>query len=227
MQPRRLSRQQAKQATRRRLLDAALQILSAQGETDVSASTVARAAGIAQPSFYEHFRNKQELLHALGEELITILRGALRDARRQALEVPNSEDRIREQFRRPIQMIADNPALFRLGLRTRHLTGSPLGDSSRELAGNTRDDIAQELFQRGYPSETEADRRRVEMVADGYIALTEVLAIGHLSGRYPDIDEIVDILILFTHGPRALRTARRPGPPDEVAAQSDVSASPA
>ncbi len=219
-QPRRLTRQEAKQVTRRRLLEAALEILNARGETDVSASTVARAAGIAQPTFYEHFRNKNELMRALGDRLFTVVRGALRDARRQALEAPNSEERIREQFRRPIQMIAENPEWFRLGLRTRHLTGSPLGDSSRELAGNTRYDIAEELVERGYPNETAADRRKVEMVADGLIALTEALALGHLGGRYPDIEEIVDVLALFTHGPRELRLGR----PDP--AQTDGSASP-
>src|SRR5262245_42478047 len=50
---RRLTRKEAKEVTRQRLLTAALQILNERGETDVSASTVARAAGIAQPSFYE------------------------------------------------------------------------------------------------------------------------------------------------------------------------------
>jgi TetR/AcrR family transcriptional regulator, fatty acid biosynthesis regulator len=212
-QARRLTRHEAKQVTRRRLLDAALQILNESGETDVSASTVARAAGIAQPSFYEHFRNKNELLRALGDELFTVLRRALREARRQALEAPTSEEAMREQFRRPLQMIAANPAWFRLGLRTRHVVGSPLGESSREWAGNTRLDIADELIQRGYPNLSPADRRRVEMVADGLIALTEAMALGHLSGRYPDIEEIVDMLILFTHGPRELRTRRTVIPP--------------
>lgn len=212
-QAKRLTRQEAKQVTRRRLLDAALQILNESGETDVSASTVARAAGIAQPSFYEHFRNKNELLRALGDELFMQLRGALREARRRALKAPTSEEAMREQFRRPLQLIAANPAWFRLGLRTRHVVGSPLGESSREWAGNTRLDIADELIQRGYPNQTPGDRRRVEMVADGLIALTEAMALGHLSGRYPDVEEIVDMLILFTHGPRVLRTRREVTPP--------------
>src|SRR5215471_15984365 len=110
---RRLTRKEAKEVTRQRLLTAALQILNERGETDVSASTVARAAGIAQPSFYEHFRNKNELFRALGDELFTVLRGALREARRQGLEAPTSEEAMREQFRRPLQMIAANPAWFR------------------------------------------------------------------------------------------------------------------
>jgi TetR/AcrR family transcriptional regulator, fatty acid biosynthesis regulator len=208
---RRLTRKEAKEVTRRRLLRAALEILNEQGETDVSASTVSRAAGIAQPSFYEHFRNKNELLRALGDELFTVMRQALGDVRRSALEAPGDEARMREQFRRPLEVIAANPAWFRLALRARHLTSSPLGHSSREMIGNTRFDIVEELIQRGYPHETAADVRRLQMIADGYVALTETLALGHLSGRYPDLDEVVDMLVLFTHGPRDYRlTARQP-----------------
>jgi TetR/AcrR family transcriptional regulator, fatty acid biosynthesis regulator len=210
---RRLTRKEAKEVTRRRLLGAALRILTERGETDVTVSAVAREAGIAQPSFYEHFRSKDDLLRALGRELFAVLRQAQQDARRLALEAPTDEERQREQFRRPLQMIAANPAWFRLALRARHLTSSPLGHSSRELNGNARLDLVEELIQRDYPSETPADARRLDMVADGVIALTEALALGHLSGRYPDVEEIVDVLIMFTGGPREYRIAHQ-RPPD-------------
>ena len=38
------------------------------------------------------------------------------------------------------------------------------------------------------------------MIADVHIAATEVLALGYLSGRYPDLDEVVDMLVLVTRG---------------------------
>jgi AcrR family transcriptional regulator len=208
---RRLTRKEAKEVTRRRLLRAALQILNDEGETDVSASTVARAAGIAQPSFYEHFRNKDDLLRALGDELFAVMRQALSEARRQALEAPNDEERLREQFRRPLLIMTSNPAWFRLALRARHLKSSPLGHSSRELTGNTKYDIVDELVERGYPQETPADSRRMQMIADGYVAVTEALALGHLNGRYPDIEEIVDALVMFTRGPREYRRSGQVG----------------
>src|SRR5215472_8251088 len=160
---RRLTRKEAKEGTRQRLLRVALRILNEEGETDVSASSVARAAGIAQPSFYAHFRSKDDLLCALGQQLFEIVREALREARRQALEAPSDEENLREQFRRPLQLIAANPAWFRLAMRTRHLGTSPLGQSSRALNGNTRSDLVEELLQRGYPCETPADARRLHM----------------------------------------------------------------
>ena len=43
------------------------------------------------------------------------------------------------------------------------------------------------------------------MIADIHIAATEALALGHLSGRYPDLDELVDMLVLVTRGTRLAR----------------------
>jgi TetR/AcrR family transcriptional regulator, fatty acid biosynthesis regulator len=102
-------------------------------------------------------------------------------------------------------VLAANPDLFRLALRVRHHSGSPLGDSSRRLTGNTRKDLVRELVDRGYPATTPAERRRLEMVADIHIAATEVLALGYIAERYPDIDEIVDMLVLVTRGTRLTR----------------------
>ena len=52
----------------------------------------------------------------------------------------------------------------------------------------------------GYPHDGPEERRRLEMIADVHIAATEVLALGYLAGRYPDLDEVVDMLVLVTRG---------------------------
>src|SRR5581483_3887156 len=61
----RLTRREAKDRTRRRLLQAARRQILAGGETRLSASSVARRAGVAGATFYEHFANRDELLRAL------------------------------------------------------------------------------------------------------------------------------------------------------------------
>ncbi|HXM56204.1 MAG TPA: TetR family transcriptional regulator [Candidatus Dormibacteraeota bacterium] len=199
-----LSREEAKELTRRRLLSAALRILDEKGEGGLSASAVSRAAGIAQSSFYVHFRDKDELLAVLGDEAVLRMRSALREARRRSREEPNDRERLRATFRLPLQRIAAHPALFRLGLRARHARSSPLGEATRELLAGYRRDLFDDLVMLGFAADTPVERRRVEMIADAYIALTEGLAIGHLEGRYPDVEEIVDVLALFTIGPRTL-----------------------
>jgi len=202
--PRPLRRREAKELTRRRLLEAALDLLEERGEGGLSASAVSRAAGIAQSSFYVHFRDKADLLSALGDEVLLHLRRAVREARRRSREAPTDKERLRATFRLPLEGMTAHPALFRLTQRARHEPASPLGAAARELLAGNRRELVDDLVMLGYPLGTERQRRRVEMIADGYIALTETLAGGHLDGRYPDLEEIVDMLLTFAAGPAAL-----------------------
>jgi AcrR family transcriptional regulator len=206
--PTRLTRVEAKRRTRVRLLQAARQMILAGDETRLSASGVAARAGVGGATFYEHFRNLQDLLRALADELFEDLREGLRTRRREALAAPSNEEMLRQQFRTPLEIMAANPGLFRLALRVRHSSGSPLGESSRKLTGNTRGDLVSELVDRGYPAQTTDELRRLEMIADIHIAATEALALGHLSGRYPDLDELADMLVLVTRGTRLARDWR-------------------
>jgi len=202
-----LTRKEAKRLTRLRLLEGARQIVLAGDEQAISASAVARAAGVANATFYEHFANVDELLRTLAEELFSKLREELRGPRWEAIQAPNNEEKLRRQFRVPLEVLAANPRLFRLALRVRHQPRSALGESSLRLAGSTRRDVVQELIDRGYPASTAADMRRLEMIADVNIAAIEALALGHLSGRYPKLEEIVDMLVLVSRGTRLVREA--------------------
>lgn len=206
-----ISRGEAKQLTRKRLLGAARRLILAGGEGRVAASVVAQQAGVGGATFYEHFRNRDDLIRALSDNLFDELRDKLAKARREALAAPDDQEKLRQEFRTPLEVLAANPDLFRLALRVRHHSGSPLGESSRRLTGNTRKDLVSELVEREYPAATPAERRRLEMVADIHIAATEVLALGYISERYPDIEEVVDMLVLVTRGTR-LTKAWRSGP---------------
>ena len=205
-----MSRKEAKQQTRRRLLDCARRVLLAEGEQAISAVAVARAARVANATFYEHFPNKHELLRTLAEELFATLRQELEGPRREAIEAPSSELKLRQQFRVPLEVLAAHPQLFRLALQVRHQPSTALGQSSLRLSGSTRRDIVQELIDRGYPAESPYDRRRLEMIADVHIAAVEALALGHLGGRYPNLDEVVDMLVLVTRGTRLVREMAAP-----------------
>jgi AcrR family transcriptional regulator len=203
-----ITRREAKRRTRKRLLGAARRLILAGGESRLAASMVAKRAGVGGATFYEHFQNRDDLVLALSDELFDELRDKLAKARLEALAAPSDDEKLRQEFRTPLEVLAANPDLFRLALRVRHHSGSPLGDSSRRLTGNTRSDLVAELVARGYPAETPGECRRLEMVADIHIAATEVLALGYMSGRYPDLDEVVDMLVLVTRGTRLTRAWR-------------------
>jgi AcrR family transcriptional regulator len=205
-----LSRSEAKDLTRRRLLASALRILDAEGEAGLSTAAVCRNAGVAQSTFYVHFRNMEELLRALGEEAGRRVGPVVRQARRRSSREPRSADRLREAFRVPLEAMCGHPEFFRLSVRSRYDRASPMGESARLRAAAVRAQLVEDFVEAGLPAATDAQRFRLEMVADGVTALTEAMAMGHLEGRYPDLDEAVDTLVTFFAGVRAQLLADRP-----------------
>ncbi|MFC5744612.1 TetR/AcrR family transcriptional regulator [Actinomadura rugatobispora] len=206
-----LSRREAKDLTRRRLLASALRILDTEGEAGLSTGSVCRNAGIAQSTFYVHFRNMHDLLEALAEEAGRRVGPVVREARRRSTAEPHSAERLREAFRVPLEAMCGHPEFFRLSVRTRLDRNSPLGEAARARAAETRARLVEDLVAAGLPAATDRQRRSLEMVADGVTALTESMALGHLDGRYPDLEECVDILVAFFAGTRAqLLTDREP-----------------
>ncbi|MBA9001565.1 TetR/AcrR family transcriptional regulator [Thermomonospora cellulosilytica] len=204
-----LSRREAKDLTRRRLLQAALRILDTEGEAGLSTGGVCRRAGVAQSTFYVHFRNMSELLQALGEEADRRVGPMVRQARRRSGREPHSAERLREAFRIPLEAMCGHPEFFRLGLRARFDRSTPLGESARRRAAETRSRLVEDLVEAGLPADTPEQARRLEMMADGVTALTEAMALGHLEGRYPDLEEAIDVLIAFFSGARAQLLAAR------------------
>ena len=62
-------RELAKAKTRHALLKTALQLYSLEGTYGMSMNKIAKGAGIAQPSFYNHFDSLEALQHELSEQL--------------------------------------------------------------------------------------------------------------------------------------------------------------
>ncbi|KGQ70129.1 DNA-binding transcriptional regulator FabR [Chelonobacter oris] len=108
-------RAQQKEKTRRALLDAAFNQLSAEKSfSNLSLREVAREAGIAPTSFYRHFRDIDELGLAMVDEAGLILRQLMRQARKR-IERGGSVIVISvETF---FEFIHERPNMFRLLLR--------------------------------------------------------------------------------------------------------------
>jgi TetR/AcrR family transcriptional regulator, fatty acid biosynthesis regulator len=197
---RRLRRAEAKELTRARLVAAAMDLLNSEGGSRLSASAISRKAGVAQSTFYVHFHDLPELLRALGDELAVRRGVAVREARRKVREQPDAE-RVRETFRIPLEEMTSNPDWYQMGLRVRHDPSSPLGDVVREMLRREREDLVDDLRLAGYDMNTAAGERGARMIADCLAAMTESLAQGHVEGRYPDVEEILDVLVrIFFEG---------------------------
>jgi TetR/AcrR family transcriptional regulator, fatty acid biosynthesis regulator len=183
-----------KAQSRQRLICAALDILETEGEAGLSTTRVAKMAGLAQPSFYVHFENMDELLDCLIVEVLDGWRAETGESRRLARAAPGDVERFRDTFRVPIRKLVDGSQLFRIVMRNRFDTSTAIGRWSTEMLTEMRRELTDDLVAGGLPAATAAERRRAEMVADSLSAMTAELVLGHLDGRYPDIEEIVDVL---------------------------------
>jgi AcrR family transcriptional regulator len=199
-----LTREEGKLITRRRLLESAAQLLGKTGYGGLSVSAVARASGVAQPTFYVHFRDKDHLLQTLADEKFSSLRAKLREAR-ERVRAGQGVDAVRDTFRLPLQTFLEHPALFRLYQQELRQPGSPLGEQSRRLRDELRNDLTEDLVALGMLTVTAGDREQVEMIAESMIAQTEALGLGYLDGRYDDIEAIVEVLTRFAVGVLGLK----------------------
>ena len=199
MPSRALSRDESKAITRRRLLDGAARLLGEVGYGGLSTSAVARAAGVAQPTFYVHFRDMDDLLRTLGTEQIGALRTRLRAAR-QGLLAGRGVDAVRETFRVSLEAWIANPGLFKVYAQELHHPTSPMGKMARELRTEIHRDLVEDLSRLGLPAAKAAERERLDMMAEAMIAQTEALARGYLDGTYRNVDTLVDVLTRFAVG---------------------------
>lgn len=106
-----------KERTRRALVDAAFNQLSAEKSfSNLSLREVAREAGIAPTSFYRHFKDMDELGLAMVDESGLILRQLMRQARKR---IENGGSVIVISVDTFFEFIDHRPNLFRLLLRER------------------------------------------------------------------------------------------------------------
>ncbi|CAN5716994.1 hypothetical protein BH10ACT1_BH10ACT1_05790 [soil metagenome] len=191
-------------STRDRLIRAAIAIADEDGVAAITTVRVTREAGIAQSSYYTHFASLDELLEAVGRIGADHSRRSNRTARLRFRDDPDPE-RQRDLYRVPLEEIRAHPDLFRLQLRARtEPPSTPLGRAGAEAAEASRRTLTDDLLVRGAPADPVASRRRYEMLADCINAMVEQLGIGNIEGRYPDDEELIDLLVLLTRGNPAL-----------------------
>lgn len=115
-------RAQQKERTRRALIQAAFNQLSAERSfTSLSLREVAREAGVAASSFYRHFSDMDELGLTMVDESGLMLRQLMRQARQR---IARGGSVIRTSVATFMEFIGSNPNAFRLLLRERSGTSA-------------------------------------------------------------------------------------------------------
>jgi AcrR family transcriptional regulator len=114
-------------ARREELIDAALAAVREFG-SDVGMDQIARAARTSKPVIYRYFADKNELYRAVGERVITQIVRALR-------AVPLDEDPqalLRASIDAYLQLLEENPKLFRFVTQNRLATATSSGERTQE-----------------------------------------------------------------------------------------------
>ena len=96
---------------REALVDAAIEILEAEGVTKLSRRGVARRAGVSQTAPYRHFKDKAALLAAVAAYGFRGLAAAMREG---AARQKDPRDRLAEIGQSYVRFALDNSAVFRL-----------------------------------------------------------------------------------------------------------------
>jgi AcrR family transcriptional regulator len=231
-------REAAKQHTRNRLVRAGLALLAERGYQELTTGRIARRAGVAQPTFYVHFRDKDDLVRAIAVDTVAELRVALRTVR---LGLGRGGDLLavtRESFRVPLSVIAAQPAdVLRLFLAELHRPQSVFGRSARALIAELTADLVEDVAAIGIAATVPA--ARLALIAETIILLTLHFGLAIVDGRERAVDDVADLLARTTvqlilaaattaapaavvpaPGPRGRRSARRSRRPRSAATGS-------
>jgi AcrR family transcriptional regulator len=111
------TRAERKEATRQRLLDVTLSLITSRSLDSISLREVAREAGIVPTAFYRHFDSMDQLGVELVDECMRPLRQMIRDARRG---VANHGDIIAGTIDVLSHQVREHPDQFRFLVRERY-----------------------------------------------------------------------------------------------------------
>lgn len=191
-----LSRREAKERSRYRLVSATIDVLHQEGPAGLTTGKVARAAGLSQPSFYVHFKSMDDALEAAAVEIGEQIRAALR-AERARLASERSHETMRAAFRATLNAFLLHPTFTEVVLRYRRDRATPVGKYARALFSAIREDILSDLRACGLDeSRLPSLGAFVELMLGMTLAMLE----GLIDGRFTDRDECADTLARSTTG---------------------------
>jgi len=191
-----LRRDEAKLLTRHRLLHAGRDLLAEQGPEGLTTGRVAQRAGVAQATFYVHFRDLDELLAEVATTVVGQVQQALTGLRLRFGQTDQVGPVLRETFGLSLDAIAEHAALLRLFMAAGLRDEGILGDCGRRLLA----DLARQLYEdlRPLPLTAALDDARLRLGADSVVGLTLHTGLGLAEGRLPDREQALDLLCRVT-----------------------------
>lgn len=176
-----MSRQINKERTRRRLLQAILKTIHRSGLGTLTTGRVAQFAGVAQPTFYVHFRSMDEALEQVAQWVEAQLSSGFNPE--ESVELEGAADVLEEALRKCTHSLVRDPKVAEVFLRNRRDQTSPLGRRWTALTGTLRERMRQIVVQ-VRPDIAEPD---AVLYADLLVSTIFGLAEAYLDGRVSDL----------------------------------------
>jgi AcrR family transcriptional regulator len=176
-----MSRQMNKERTRRRLLQAILKTIHRYGYGALTTGRVAQLAGVAQPTFYVHFRSMDQALEQVADWVSQELGSNF--ASTNVEEAERAADVLQEAVLKSTQSLVRDRKVAEVFLRSRRDQTSPLGRRWTLLTSSLRERMKQIVLQ-VRSDITQAD---AALHAELLVGVVFALAEAHLDGRVEDI----------------------------------------
>lgn len=195
-----LTREEAKAKTRQKIMEATFSTIVEEGIAGFSINKVAKRAGIAQPSFYVHFENTDELFDAVTdfallryiEPMQETLKTVLQD-----VQPDQVEGVLNHLFLLAFDVIKDQKDLVRMVWAEREQTKSPFSKYLRQVDEYLIQSWSEVFIGIGLIAETERGGVRFRMFMDGCLALLERYVTRWLDGDYSDEKVLVTALTQY------------------------------
>ena len=191
------ARSVGKAKTREKLLRAAVEILIEDGYAGFSMNKVAKRAGIAQPSFYAHFENTDQLLEGLADDLLSRYLPTVQTAVHTMVMNVKADDArplVQQMFLLAFNVVRGQQRLVRMVWAEREQRVSPFGERLRALFIQIKDSWAKVLLETGLVPRDASQALRLQMFMDSVFAMFEAYACAWFDGRYQDAQPLADAL---------------------------------
>ncbi|MFW2389852.1 MAG: TetR/AcrR family transcriptional regulator [Polyangiales bacterium] len=182
-----MSRQINKERTRRRLLQSILKTIQRYGHSTLTTGRVAQLAGVAQPTFYVHFRSMDQALEQVADWVAEELSPGLHPE--ASAEHDRAVDVLEGAVNRSTRSLVRDRKVAEVFLSNRRDQTTALGRRWTALTGSFRERMRQIVVQ-VRPEVSPAD---AALHAELLVSVIFGLAEAHLDGRVEDLDRATSI----------------------------------
>ncbi len=183
-----LTRKEAKERTRQKLLDGLLSVARKEGLQGLTTTKIAEAAGVAQSSFYFHFEGMEDAMQAAADKLGNQVRDQIR-AQRRKIVIDNPRETLRNSCAANLNAFLSEPVFTQLFLRHRRDPTSPLGRCFADLLDQSRKELAADMKAVGLALPN------IDVYAELFIGMSMTMLEGLIDGRIQSKDACLDALV--------------------------------